>query len=128
MTIDSLSVFFWAWAVLIFWKAIHREKRATGFGWGWPSARASSPNSPTACSSSASAVSCFGPRNIARCSSAGKCSCLGGAFGLSILPILWWNIQTHWVHYIALHDAQRGEKLFRFIRWNCSPSLAANSA
>ena len=26
------------------------------------------------------------------------------AFGVSILPILWWNIQTGWVHAIALHS------------------------
>jgi hypothetical protein len=29
---------------------------------------------------------------------------LCAAFGVSILPILWWNIQTKWVHIIALHS------------------------
>ena len=34
MTIDSLSVFFWALAVLIFWKALHREQSADWFWLG----------------------------------------------------------------------------------------------
>ena len=29
---------------------------------------------------------------------------LGLGFGLCILPILWWNIETGWVHAIALHS------------------------
>ena len=29
---------------------------------------------------------------------------MGAAFAVSILPILWWNIQTGWVHAIALHS------------------------
>ncbi len=39
-----------------------------------------------------------------------KMVALCAAFAVSILPILWWNIQTGWVHAIALHLAQRGDE------------------
>jgi len=104
MTIDSLSVFFWAWAVLIFWKAIHRDQTSDWFWLGLAIGAGF-----LAKFTNGVQLVCIGcfllwskehrPLLISR-----KMLVLGGAFGLSILPILWWNVQTHWVHYIALHD------------------------
>ena len=103
MTIDSLSVFFWALAVLIFWNALHNGRTSAGSGWGWPSAPGSSPNLPTACNWSASPVFCCGRRNIVRCCSAAKPWSWSRRFASPARPILWWNIQTGWVHAMALH-------------------------
>jgi 4-amino-4-deoxy-L-arabinose transferase-like glycosyltransferase len=103
MTIDSLSVFFWAWAALIFWKAIHRDKLGDWFWLGMA----------------------IGAGFLAKFTNGVQLICIGffllwskehralifsrkmfvmcAAFGVCCLPILWWNIQTHWVHYLALH-------------------------
>ena len=103
MTIDSLSVFFWAWAALIFWRAIHRDKTSDWFWLGLAIGAGF-----LAKFTNGVQLICIGffllwsrehrPLLFSR-----KMFVLGGAFGLSILPILWWNIQTHWVHYLALH-------------------------
>jgi 4-amino-4-deoxy-L-arabinose transferase-like glycosyltransferase len=104
MTIDSLSVFFWALAILIFWKAIHRDKTSDWFWLGLA----------------------IGAGFLAKFTNGVQLGCIGffllwskehrsllfskkifvlcAAFAVSILPILWWNIQTGWVHIIALHS------------------------
>jgi hypothetical protein len=104
MTIDSLSVFFWALAILIFWKAIHRDKTSDWFWLGLV----------------------IGAGFLAKFTNGVQLGCIGffllwskehrallfsrkmialcAAFALSILPILWWNIETGWVHAIALHS------------------------
>jgi 4-amino-4-deoxy-L-arabinose transferase-like glycosyltransferase len=104
MTIDSLSVFFWALAILIFWKAIHRDKISDWFWLGLA----------------------IGAGFLAKFTNGVQLGCIGffllwskehrallfsrkmfvlcAAFGVSILPILWWNMQTGWVHAIALHS------------------------
>jgi 4-amino-4-deoxy-L-arabinose transferase-like glycosyltransferase len=104
MTIDSLSVFFWALAILIFWKAIHRDKISDWFWLGLV----------------------IGAGFLAKFTNGVQLGCIGffllwskehrallfsrkmivlcAAFALSILPILWWNIETGWVHAIALHS------------------------
>jgi hypothetical protein len=104
MTIDSLSVFFWALAIVIFWKAIHRDKISDWFWLGLA----------------------IGAGFLAKFTNGVQLGCIGffllwskehrslifsrkmfamcAAFGVSILPILWWNMQTGWVHAIALHS------------------------
>ena len=104
MTIDSLSVFFWAEALVIFWQALHRDKTSDWFWLGLA----------------------IGAGFLAKFTNGVQLVCIGffllwskehrpllfskkmfvmcAAFGVSILPILWWNIQTGWVHVIALHS------------------------
>lgn len=104
MTIDSLSVYFWALATLIFWRALERDRLAD---WAWLGLAIgagflakftngvqlvcilifllwSKPHRPLL----------FSPKMLV----------LGGAFLLCSLPILWWNVQTGWVHALALHS------------------------
>jgi 4-amino-4-deoxy-L-arabinose transferase-like glycosyltransferase len=104
MTIDSLSVFFWALAIVIFWKALHRDKISDWFWLGLA----------------------IGAGFLAKFTNGVQLGCIGffllwskeyrplifsrkmfamcAAFAVSILPILWWNMQTGWVHAIALHS------------------------
>jgi 4-amino-4-deoxy-L-arabinose transferase-like glycosyltransferase len=104
MTIDSLSVFFWALALVIFWKTLQRDKTSDWFWLGLA----------------------IGAGFLAKFTNGVQLGCIGffllwskehrpllfsrkmfvmcAAFGVSILPIFWWNIQTGWVHVIALHS------------------------
>jgi 4-amino-4-deoxy-L-arabinose transferase-like glycosyltransferase len=104
MTIDSLSVFFWALALVIFWKAIHRDKTSDWFWLGLAIGAGF-----LAKFTNGVQLGCIGffllwskdhrPLLFSR-----KMFALCAAFAVSILPILWWNIQTGWVHAIALHS------------------------
>jgi 4-amino-4-deoxy-L-arabinose transferase-like glycosyltransferase len=104
MTIDSLSVFSWALALVIFWKALHRDKICD---WIWLGLA-------------------IGAGFLAKFTNGVQLGCIGFfllwskehrpllfgrkvfamcvAFGISILPIFWWNMQNGWVHVIALHS------------------------
>jgi hypothetical protein len=99
-----LSLFFWALALVIFWKALHRDKTGDWFWLGLA----------------------IGAGFLAKFTNGVQLGCIGffllwskahrpllfsrkmfamcAAFAVSILPILWWNIQTGWVHAIALHS------------------------
>jgi len=104
MTIDSLSVFFWALAMIVFWNALHNGKISD---WVWLGLA-------------------IGAGFLAKFTNGVQLACIGlfllwskqhrpllfswkmvalcTAFALSITPILWWNIQTGWVHVMALHS------------------------
>ena len=104
MTIDSLSVFFWALATLIFWKAIHRDKISDWFWLGLAIGAGF-----LAKFTNGVQLGCIGffllwSKEHRRLIFSKKMFMMCAAFGLSILPILWWNIQTGWVHAIALHS------------------------
>lgn len=113
MTIDSLSVFFWAWAALIFWKAIHRDNLSD---WLWLGLAIGA--GFLAKFTNGVQLGCIGlfllwskehrPLLFSR-----KILLLGAAFGVCILPILWWNMQTGWVHYMALHTRSGVDKGFQ---------------
>ena len=104
MTIDSLSVFFWALALVIFWKALQRDKFGDKFWLGLAIGAGF-----LAKFTNGVQLGCIGffllwskdhrPLLFSR-----KMFALCAAFAVSILPILWWNIQTGWVHAIALHS------------------------
>ena len=104
MTIDSLSVFFWALAALIFWKAIHRDQLSD---WVWLGLAIGA--GFLAKFTNGVQLGCIGlfllwSRDHRRLLFSWKMFVLCAAFGVSILPILWWNMQTGWVHAIALHS------------------------
>ncbi len=113
MTIDSLSVFFWAWAALIFWKAIHRDRFSDWFWLGLAIGAGF-----LAKFTNGVQLICIGffllwskEHRPLLCSR--KMVTLGAAFGVSILPILWWNIQTGWVHWMALHARSGVDQSFQ---------------
>ena len=104
MTIDSLSVFFWGLAVLIFWKAIHRDKTSDWFWLGLAIGAGF-----LAKFTNGVQLGCIGffllwSKEHRKLLFSPKILVMGAGFGLCILPILWWNIQTGWVHAIALHS------------------------
>lgn len=113
MTIDSLSVLFWAWAALIFWKAIHRDNLADWFWLGLAIGAGF-----LAKFTNGVQLVCIGffllwskehrPLLFTR-----KMWVMGAAFAVSSLPILIWNIQTGWVHYLALHTRSGVDKSFQ---------------
>ena len=103
MTIDSLSLFFWAWALVIFWTALHRSKTLDWFWLGLVIGAGF-----LAKFTNGLQFGCIGlfllwskehrPLLFSR-----KMFVLGGAFLLAITPLLWWNVQTGWIHFAALH-------------------------
>jgi 4-amino-4-deoxy-L-arabinose transferase-like glycosyltransferase len=104
MTIDSLSVFFWALAALIFWKAIHRDNL---MDWFWLGLAVGA--GFLAKFTNGVQLGCIGffllwSKEHRRLLFSPKMLVLGAGFGLCILPVLWWNIQTGWVHAMALHS------------------------
>ena len=104
MTIDSLSLFFWAWAANVLWTGLASRKMRHWFGLGL----------------------LIGLGFLAKFTNGLQFACIGLfllwskphralllsrqtvamslAFGLAILPIVVWNIQTGWVHAQALHS------------------------
>jgi hypothetical protein len=104
MTIDSLSVFSWAWALAVFWRALESRSTAQWFwlgliiGFGFLAKFTNGVQ--LACIalfllwSREHRPYLFGRRMLLLCA----------AFGLSITPMLWWNIQNGWVHAMALHS------------------------
>src|SRR5262249_14600832 len=102
--VDSLSVFFWAWAANVFWTALatrqirHWIALGTLIGMGFLSKFTNGLQ-----------LVCIGlfllwskPHRALLLSRQTFAMCL--AFGLASLPIRVWNIQTGWVHVQALHS------------------------
>jgi hypothetical protein len=104
MTIDSLSVFFWVLAALIFWKAIHRDN---WMDWFWLGLAVGA--GFLAKFTNGVQLGCIGffllwSKEHRRLLFSWKMFVLCAAFSLCITPILWWNMHNGWVHAIALHS------------------------
>jgi 4-amino-4-deoxy-L-arabinose transferase-like glycosyltransferase len=104
MTIDSLSVFFWAWATNLCWTALASRKV-----WHWFALGAVIGAGFLAKFTNGLQIACIGlfllwckPYRALLLSRQTFAMCL--AFALASAPILVWNIQTGWVHVAALHS------------------------
>lgn len=123
MTIDSLSVFFWAITVILFWKVLHQDSAWTWFWMG----------------------TSIGVGFLAKFTNGIQLICIAtfliwskehrsllfrrnflilcGAFLVAITPVIWWNMQTGWIHAEALHSRSgvkssfgiHPRELFRFV-------------
>ncbi len=113
MTIDSLSVFFWAWAALIFWKAIHRDNVMDWFWLGLAIGAGFLAKFTNGVQLICIAFFLLWSKEHRPLLFSRKMFVLGGAFGLSVLPVLWWNMQTGWVHAMALHTRSGVDKSFQ---------------
>ncbi len=113
MTIDSLSLFFWALGLVFFWRALHRPGLSD---WWWLGLA-------------------IGVGFLAKFTNGVQLVCIGlfllsspphrrlifsrqilvmsGAFCLCLLPMLWWNMQTGWIHATALRSRSGVEESFR---------------
>lgn len=114
MTIDSLSLFFWAWAANVCWTALHTRATPHWFGLGL----------------------LIGAGFLAKFTNGLQLACIGLfllwskphrglllsrqtiamsiAFGLAVLPVLLWNMETGWVHAQALHSRSGARDSFGF--------------
>ena len=112
MTIDSLSVFFWAWAAQIFWKAIHRDNLADWFWLGLAIGAGFLAKFTNGVQLGCIAFFLLWSKEHRPLLFSRKMLALGGSFGVSVLPVLWWNMQTGWVHAMALHARSGVDKSF----------------
>ncbi len=117
MTIDPLSVFFWAWGANLSWAAFETGKMrywlllglATGVGF-----LAKFINvvqlvgvALFLCWSQPHRHFLFSRRSLATLL----------AFGVSSAPVFWWNVQTGWLHVQALHERSGIEHSFGIHPW-----------
>jgi len=123
MTIDSLSLFFWTLAVLLFWIALDTGKSIYWFWIGLVIGAGF-----LAKFTNGVQLICIGsfllwskehrPLLFSR-----NMLIMGAAFLAAITPLIWWNIQTGWIHVAALHSRSgvkesfgiHPAELFRFI-------------
>ncbi len=123
MTIDTPSVFFWGLGAILFWKALSDGKTLT---WFWVGLAVGA--GFLAKFTNGVQLLCFGlfllwsrerrPLLFSR-----QTLVMLAAFLLAVSPVIWWNIQTGWVHAAALHSRSgvtgsfqiHPGQLFRFI-------------
>jgi 4-amino-4-deoxy-L-arabinose transferase-like glycosyltransferase len=113
MTIDSLSVFFWAWAVNVFWTAVD-----TGRIHHWVLLGLVVGAGFLAKFTNGVQLACFAlfllwspPHRRFLVSRQSLLALV--AFGVCVLPVIWWNVQTGWVHAQALHSRSGLEGSFQ---------------
>ena len=104
MTIDSLSVFFWALALVIFWQALQRDRLMDWFWLGLAIGAGFLAKFTNGVQLGCIVFFLLWSKQHRRLLFSWKMLVLGAGFGLCILPILWWNMQNGWVHAMALHS------------------------
>ncbi len=104
MTIDPLSVFFWALALVIFWHALHRNNVLDWFWLGLAIGAGFLAKFTNGVQLGCIACFLLWSKEHRRLLFSWKMFTLCAAFLISITPIIWWNMQTGWVHVMALHS------------------------
>ena len=104
MTIDSLSVFFWALAVLIFWHALHHGRTMIWFWLGLAIGAGFLAKFTNGVQLACIAFFLLWSKEHRPLLFSRKTLIMVVAFCLASTPILWWNMETGWVHATALHS------------------------
>ena len=104
MTIDTLSVFSWVLAMVLFWSAVHSGKTRYWFWLGVAIGAGFLAKFTNGVQLGCIALFLLWSREHRPLLFSRNMIVLGFAFGLSITPILWWNFQTGWVNLMALHS------------------------
>ena len=104
MTIDSLSVFFWALALVLFWSALHSGKTHEWFWLGLAIGAGFLAKFTNGVQLGCIAVFLLWSNEHRPLLFSRKTLVMCLAFLLSISPIIGWNIQTGWVNLTALHS------------------------
>ena len=104
MTIDSLSVFFWALAVLIFWDALHNGRTSSWFWLGLAIGAGFLAKFTNGVQLVCVALFLLWSKEHRPLLFSRKTVVMVAEFCVASTPILWWNIQTGWVHAMALHS------------------------
>ena len=104
MTIDSLSVLSWALAALLFWKAIHRDNLLDWVGIGFVIGLGFLAKFTNGIQLVCISLFLLWSPVHRRFLFSTRFVALNAVFALSIVPLIWWNVQNGWVHFAALHS------------------------
>jgi 4-amino-4-deoxy-L-arabinose transferase-like glycosyltransferase len=104
MTIDSLSVFCWAWAALAFWNCLQRDRLGDWFWTGLAIGLGFLAKFTNGVQLGCIALFLLWSKDHRRLLFSRQSLVLGATFAVSILPVIIWNCQTGWVHAMALHS------------------------
>ncbi len=112
MTIDSLSMLSWALAALLLWNALQRDRLFDWVGIGLVIGLGF-----LAKFTNGVQLACIGLFLLWSPAHRGillskKFVAMNLAFAVSIVPLIWWNVQTGWVHFTALHSRSGVEHSF----------------
>ncbi len=113
MTIDSPSLFFWAWAMDLFWTALERRSVVRWAGLGLIIGLGFLSKFTNGLQLVCIAMFLFWSPEHRRLLFSRQSLALCVAFCVSILPMIWWNIQTGWIHAAALHSRSGVETSFQ---------------
>jgi hypothetical protein len=123
MTIDTPSVFCWAWAANVFWTALESGRTRHWFGLGLIIGAGFLAKFTNGVQLGCIALFLLWSAPHRRFLFSRQTLALGVAFTLCCLPILWWNYQVGWLQVAALHSRSgvtssfqvRPRQLFRFL-------------
>jgi len=104
MTIDTPSVFCWAWAANVFWTALESGKTRDWFGLGVIIGLGFLAKFTNGVQLGCIALFLLWSAPHRRFLFSPQSLALGIAFGLCSLPILWWNYSVGWLQVAALHS------------------------
>ena len=104
MTIDSLSLFSWSLAALLFWIALHSGKSMHWFWLGLVIGGGFLAKFTNGVQLICIALFLLWSKEHRPLLFSRKMFIMGAAFLAAIVPILWWNVQTGWIHAAALHS------------------------
>ena len=112
MTIDSLSVFFWAWAANLFWVALESGRTRHWLYLGLAIGAGFLAKFTNGVQLVGLAWFLWWSRSHRRFLLSRQSLVTLLAFGVCLLPMFWWNIETGWVHAQALHDRSGVQQSF----------------
>jgi len=104
MTIDTLSLFCWAWAMNVFWTAIHSRKPWHWMGLGLIIGLGFLAKFTNGLQLACIAMFLVWSKPHRSLLFSKQTVAMGLAFCVAILPIVWWNVHTGWIHAGALHS------------------------
>src|SRR5262245_5159741 len=112
MTIDTLSVFFWALAAIIGWDILHRDTILGWFGLGLVIGLGFLVKFTNGVQMACIAVFLLSFKKYRPLLISRSMCMMGAAFLLAITPLIWWNLQTGWIHFMALHSRSGVQSAF----------------
>jgi 4-amino-4-deoxy-L-arabinose transferase-like glycosyltransferase len=123
MTIDSLSVFFWALAALLWWDALRSGTSLDWFCLGLAIGAGFLAKFTNGMQMACIAVFLLWSKEHRTLLCSRNIFVMGAAFLLAITPLIWWNLQNGWIHAMALHSRSgvngsfhlRPAELLRFV-------------
>jgi 4-amino-4-deoxy-L-arabinose transferase-like glycosyltransferase len=112
MTIDALSVFFWALAAIICWAILHRGTSLAWFGLGLAIGMGVLAKFTNGVQLTCIAVLLLWSKKHRPLLVSRNMWVVGTSLLLAFTPIIWWNLQTGWIHVMALHSRSGVEGSF----------------